>query len=100
MPSTNYYVLKGTSEKIYTDLCNNKPVDNRVFDIWLQAMVRNIENDQLNNIPTEVDVLRNYLASRYFYIKANEEQNFAFGAIYGSLQLLSKAKRSEYDYSL
>ena len=90
MDLTNYYILKGTSEKIYGSLFNDEPIDSQVFDIWNQALAWNIKKQQFDNVPEEYLVLEHFLKAQYTYSHADDKEGFTLGAIYGLLDLLDK----------
>ena len=95
MPTTNYYVIKGTSNKIYTSLYAGEKVDSQVFDIWLQALSKHLKKEPLEKLPDEYHILENFVIAQYAYTDIDTKAGFPSGAVYGSLLFLNKAKEEK-----
>ena len=91
MANIDYYILASTSKQLHKAFTQNKPIDQDVQSIWMQA-VANMIYDSDYNLPDSYFKLASYLNALYLNID-DENTNFSYGATFGSLHLYDLIKK-------
>ena len=94
MANIDYYILASTSEQLHEAFTQNKPIDQNVQIVWMQA-VANMIDDSDYNLPDSYFKLASYLnASAVSYLDpCDTSTNFSYGAMFGSLHLYDLIKK-------